>query len=92
MYFITALVATIISGVLWFLYRDRKALHLEVLAIAYGSATLMWLIDVILAAADGENPFGFTATDGWISLLTIVGGILIWLTLGFIFNNSKKTN
>ena len=55
MYFITALIATIISGVLWFLFRDRKALHLEVLAIAYGSATLMWLIDVIFTAADGRH-------------------------------------
>ena len=90
MYFITALVFTVLSAALWFFFRDRKGLHLDILAITFGAATLMWLIDVIFTAAGGENPFGFEAQDGWISLWTILGGIFLWLIVSFILNNKDK--
>ena len=92
MYFLTALACTIIAGLLWFFFRDRKNLHLEILAISYGAATLMWLVDCIFSAAGGEGFLSFEfPTDGWISLWTVLGGIFIWLVLAFIFNNKEKT-
>ena len=91
MYFITALVCTVIAGVLWFFFRDRKALHLDVLTITFGAATLMWLIDVIFTAAEGEAPLEFGVQDGYIALWTLLGGIGLWLVLSFIFNNKGKT-
>ncbi len=91
MYFIVSLVASIIAGVLWFIFRDRKGLHLDVLAITFGAATLMWLIDVIFTAAGGENPFGFESEDGWIALWTTIGGLFFWLVISFIMNNREKT-
>lgn len=90
MYFITALVCTVIAGALWFFFRDRKRLHLDVLTIIYGASTLMWLIDVIFTAADGEAPLGFAPTDGWISLWTVLGSLFLWLVLSFILNNNAK--
>ena len=90
MYFIVSLVSAIIAGALWFFFRNRKGLHLEILAIIFGAATLMWLMDVIFTAAEGENPFGFEALDGWISLWTILGGTFLWLLLSFILNNKQK--
>ena len=90
MYFLVALAATLIAGVLWFFFRDRKALHLDILAIIFGAATLMWLIDVIFTAIEGEAPLGFEALDGWISLWTVLGGLFLWLVLSFIFNNKGK--
>ena len=90
MYFIVALACTLIAGVLWFFFRDRKGLHLDFLAIIFGAASLMWLADVIFTAAEGENPFGFEQLDGWISLWTVAGGILLWLVVSFILNNKKK--
>lgn len=91
MYFITALACTIIAGVLWFFFRDRKGLHLEILTITFGAATLMWLIDVIFTAAEGETPLEFEALDGQIALWTVLGGIGLWLLLSFILNNKSKT-
>ena len=91
MYFLTALVCTIIAGVLWFFFRDRKQLHLEVLAITYGAATLMWLVDCIASAASGEGFLSFEQLDGWIALFTFLGGIFFWLVLSFILNNSQKS-
>ena len=90
MYFIISLSLTVIAGVVWFFFRDRKRLHLDVLAITFGAATIMWLIDVIFTAAEGENPFEFAETDGWISLWTFLGAIFLWLILSFIFNNREK--
>lgn len=91
MYFIVALVCSIIAGVLWFVFRDRNRLHLELLTIVFGAATLMWLVDVIFTAAGGENPFGFTPLDGQIALWTVLGGVGLWMVLAFIFNNNQKT-
>ena len=90
MYFLVALVGTIISFLLWFFFKDRKGLHLDILAIIFGSSTIMWLIDVIYTVADGEAPFGFEPRDGWISLWTIIGCLFLWLMLSFIFNNKDK--
>ena len=92
MYFLTALACTLIAGVLWFFFKDRKGLHLDVLTIIFGAATLMWLIDVIFTAVEGEEaPLGFDPLDGQIALWTVLGGIGLWLLLGFIFNNKNKT-
>lgn len=91
MYFLTALACSIIAGVLWFFFKDRKSLHLDVLAITYGASTLMWLIDCIATAIEGEPFLSFDdPMDGWIALATVLGGIFFWLVISFIFNNSKK--
>ena len=90
MYFFVSLACTIIAGVLWLIFKSRKNLHLDILAIIFGAATIMWLIDVIFTAAGGENPFEFASQDGWISLWTILGGTFLWLLLSFIFNNKNK--
>lgn len=91
MYFLTSLSCTIIAGVLWFFFRDRKGLHLDILTITFGAATLMWLIDCIFSAAGGEGFLSFDdPKDGWVALWTVIGGILFWLVLSFIFNNKEK--
>lgn len=91
MYFLTALACTIISAILWLVFRKRKLLHLDILTIIYGSSTLMWLIDCIFSAAKGEGFITFDdPIDGWIALATFVVGIFLWLVVSFIMNNSKK--
>ena len=92
MYFLTALACTIVSAVLWFIFRNRKALHLDILTIIYGASTLMWLIDCIFSAVKGEGFITFDdPIDGWIALATFAVGIFLWLVISFIINNSKKT-
>ena len=91
MYFLTALVCALVSGLLWFLFRKRTQLHLEVLTITFGAATLMWLVDVIYTAAEGEAPLTFTALDGQIALFTVLGGLFLWLLVSFVLNNKEKT-
>ena len=91
MYFLTTLVCTIIAGLLWFFFRDRKSLHLDILTITFGAATLMWLIDCIFTAAEGEPFLSFgDPIDGWIALAAFGGAIFFWLVLSFVLNNNKK--
>ena len=92
MYFLTALACTVLAGVLWIFFRDRKELHLDLLAIIYGASTLMWLIDCIFSAAKGEGFLDFEDPQGgWIALATVVAGVFLWLVVSFIFNHNKKT-
>jgi len=91
MYFLTTLACTIIAALLWFFFRDRKALHLDILTITFGAATLMWFIDCVFSAAKGEGFITFDdPKDGWIALAAFGGAIFFWLVLSFILNNKQK--
>lgn len=90
MYFIIALVSAVIAGVLWFFFKDRKGLHLDILALIFVAATTMWLVDCIYSAAGGEGFLSFEPVDGWISLFTLLGGLFAWLLVSFILNNKQK--
>ena len=91
MYFLTTLGCTVIAGVLWFFFRNRKGLHLDILAITFGAATLMWLIDCIYSVAEGGSFIDFSdPVDGWIALASFFGAIFLWLVISFILNNKQK--
>lgn len=91
MYFLTALGCALISGALWLIFKDRKNLHLEILAITYGAATLMWLIDCFFSLAEEGEFLSFTdPLDGWIAIATVIGGLFFWMILSFILNNRQK--
>ena len=91
MYFLTALGLALIAAVLWFFFRDRKALHLDILTITFGASTLMWLIDCIFTAVEGGPFLSFDdPVDGWIALAAFGGAIFFWLVLSFILNNKQK--
>lgn len=94
MYFLVALILAICTGVIWYLLRQKKELHLEILPITYGAATLMWLIDCIASAAKGEGFLSFEIPlDIWISLLTLGAGLLFWgaiLLVTYLIKKSKS--
>ena len=92
MYFLVALVLALASTCVWYFLREKKALHLEVLAITYGAATLMWLVDCIASAAGGEGFLSFEMpTDIYISIWTFGAGLLFWgvITLVLYLKNKK---
>ena len=93
MYFLVALALAIIAGVLWFFFKDHKSLHLDILAILFGAAAIMWFGDCIMSAAHGEAFINFEEVaefDGWISLWTFGGAIFLWLIITFVLNNRNK--
>ena len=91
MYFLVALVLAICTGVIWYFLREKKELHLEILPITYGAATLMWLIDCIASAAKGEGFLSFEIPlDIWISLWTLGAGLLFWGAVLLVIYLTKK--
>ena len=91
MYFLVAVICAVITGALWFFFKDRKNLHLDILALTYVAASAMWLIDCIFSAASGEGFITFDdPLDGWIALWTVLGGIFLWLAVSFVLNNRKR--
>ena len=93
MYFLVALGLALISAALAYVFRKHRVLHLEILAITYGAATLMWFIDCIASAIkDGEFLSFEIPLDIYISLWTFGGGLLFWgiITLVLYFINKKK--
>ena len=92
MYFLVALGLAAISVGLWYFLRERKHLHLEILAITFGAAALMWLIDCIASAAEGEPFLSFEMPlDLYISIWTLCGGVIFWgvITLVLYLKNKK---
>ncbi|MBO4703351.1 MAG: hypothetical protein J5617_00775 [Bacilli bacterium] len=93
MYFLVALFLALLSAGLAFIFRKHKALHLEILAITYGAATLMWLIDCIAGAIkEGEFLSFEIPLDIWISIWTFASGLLFWgvITLVLYIKNKKQ--
>ena len=70
MYFLVALGMTLISLCLFLFVKPKKVkLHFDILAIIFGAATLMWLIDCIASAINGEGFLSFEIPlDIWISI------------------------
>ena len=94
MYFLTALGMTLIALCLFLFVKPKKVnLRFGVLAIIFGSATLMWLIDCITSAIEGEGFLSFEIPlDIWISVWTVVGGLLfygIFLLVSILIERKK---
>lgn len=86
MYFLVALFLALVSACVWYIFRNKKHLHLEILPITYGAATLMWLIDCIACAIEGEGFLSFDeiGLDLWISLWTFLAGLAFWGCITFV--------
>ena len=79
MYFLVALGMTLISLCLYLFVKTKRNLHFGILTIIFASATLMWLIDCIASAIEGEGFLSFEIpVDIWISIWTVVGGLIFY--------------
>ena len=92
MYFLVALGLAALSTGLWYFFKDKKKeLHFEILAITFGAATLMWLIDCIASAVQGEGFLSFDMPiDIYISIWTLAAGVVFWGIITLILNIKKK--
>ena len=95
MYFLVALGMTLISLCLLLFVKTKKNLHFGILTIIFGAATLMWLIDCIASAIEGEGFLSFEIPlDIWISLWTVGGGLIFYaiMLLIFFIKEKRETN
>ena len=94
MYFLTALGMSIISLCLLLFVKNKRNLHFGILTIIFSSATLMWLIDCIASAIEGEGFLSFEIPlDIWISVWTVIGGLIFYCIMLLIFYiQGRKAN
>jgi len=86
MYFLVALGMTLISLCLFLFVKTKKNLHFGILTIIFAAATLMWLVDCIASAIEGEGFLSFELPlDIWISIWTVIGGIIFYAIMLLIF-------
>ena len=91
MYFLVALFLALASACVWYFLRDKKDLHLELLPIVYGAAALMWLIDCIASAVEGDGFLSFEIPlDIWISVWTFGAGLLFCGVIALVMYLKNK--
>lgn len=90
MYFLTSLILTIISAILWLIFKNKNKLHLEILTLTFGAATLMWFIDCIFSLKEDGVFISFNDSKGIIiSVFTFIAGMVFWLFMILILNKRK---
>ena len=93
MYFLISLFALLIFLFLFLLTKNKNKFHFEYGALIFAGSTIAWLIVCINYFMEGD---GFIRVDQlWIdfliSLLTLVGGLLIYFSALFIPKLIKKS-
>lgn len=80
MYLILTLAAAVAATVLW---RKNKGYKLDILCFIYWGASLMWLVDGIVAATEGEPFFEMTADAALLGAVVILAGLAAWAIIFF---------
>jgi hypothetical protein len=76
---ITAL-AALISTALWYVTAPADKYKLGFLSLVYWGATLMWLVDHMMAHAQEGGPFFEISADATgLGLSVIILGVFVWL-------------
>ena len=82
MYFLVALLGAITFLVLFLIGKTKRNYHFEYGAIIFGAAAAMWFIDCVASAIEGEPFLSFEIpTDIWISIWTLVGGLIFYAAI-----------
>ena len=87
-----SLLVTLIFILLFLLIQQKRNLHFEYGAILFGGASLVWLVDGIVAWMEGDGfiSFGSLGMDLIIGAYSIVLGLLLWLIIILIPFITKK--
>jgi uncharacterized membrane protein len=80
MYFIITAVAAIVSTVIWYVNAPNDKYKLSTLCLIFWGATLMWLVDHVMAYMMEGGEFFEISTDATLLGVNVVLlGFLIWI-------------
>lgn len=80
--------AAITATVIWYFKLNDRKYKMGTLALMYWGASIMWFVDGIFAAAEGEGFFDLSVDDALLGLVIIAIGLIAWLVL-LLFNDPK---
>jgi hypothetical protein len=82
MWLITTFLAALISSLFWYLKRPGDKYKLGTLSLFFWGATVMWLVDHIMAYIKEGGAFFEISRDGtYLGISVIILGVLVWLLI-----------
>lgn len=90
MWLILTVAAAIVTSVLWYIGRRTDKYQVGFLSLVYWGASLMWLVDHVIAHAQNGGPF-FDMSAGATALgfCVLALGALIWV-VRLLFSSLKR--
>ena len=90
MYLIITATAAIITTIIWYTKSPENKYNLGTLCLIFWGATLMWLVDHIIAfLTEGGEFFEITLDATLLGITVTLFGLLIWL-ITLLINDPKK--
>ena len=80
MWLITTAFAAIVSTLIWYLSAQRDTFKLGLLSLAFWGATIMWLVDHIMAyLSKGGEFFELNQDATMLGVAVVLVALMIWL-------------
>ena len=80
MWLLVTALAALVTSLLWYLGAPRDRYKLGFLSLIYWGATLMWLVDHVMAYTQEGGPFFEVSADGiTLGLCVLALGLIVWL-------------
>lgn len=80
MFFIITAIAAVVSTIVWYVNAPEDKYKVNILCFIYWGATLMWLVDHIMAyASEGGEFFEFTLDATMLGVFVVLCGLIAWL-------------
>ncbi len=76
--------AAIITTIIWKIKFPKHKNKIDILAFIYWGAAIMWSVDSIFNAAQGESFFDISLSDALLGITVISVGIIAWLIVYLI--------
>jgi hypothetical protein len=89
MYFIITALAAIVVSLIWYFKASGKKYKLSLLCFIYWGATIMWLIDHVVAYLSEGGAFLELSMDATLlGFAVVIFGLFIWL-MALLFTDPK---
>lgn len=82
MFFIITAMAAVVSTILWYVNAPDDKYKLNILCFIYWGATLMWLVDHVMAyISEGGAFFEFTLDATMLGVFVVLCGLIAWIVV-----------
>ena len=90
MYLIITALAAIIATIIWYANAPEDKYKLDLLCFIYWGATLMWLVDHVMAfLIEGGEFFEITLDATMLGVVVTLSGLIVWL-IALLISDPKK--
>ena len=85
MFLIITAFAAIVTTIIWYINAPKEKYKLSTLSFIYWGATLMWLVDHVIAClTEGGEFFEITLDATLLGITVVLAGLLAWIIILFV--------